>query len=259
MGGTQSNGERAVAVLLVDDDPQRRNGLAAALGAAGAAVCDVADPDTARQQTHLNPPRVVLCAALPQERGTQACRVLAGALPAGVPLLCYGGQVAEAVRLRFLELGADEFVETDTAAAAAMARLSGADTTAGADGGGGAVPAMYFALKAGEVSNVLQFLSFTARSGALLFAGPDGRGAGAVFFTAGQIVHAEAGEHTGVDALADLFLLPAADARFSDGLRSPGQTIQIATNHVLMEAAIRADELAAMRRGEPVEPEEGGP
>jgi CheY-like chemotaxis protein len=249
------NGAKAT-ILLVDSPGGNRRALAAALAPLAAEVLQADDAEAARRLAQISPPRLILCSGLPLEKGLTTCRRLAGTVPSGTPLLACLPRAGEAVRLRLLEAGADEVVDSAGALAAAESQLLPASATgvAGTAAAAAPPPAMFFALNAGEAANVLQFLSFTNRTGELQVSDADGRAIGRVYLECGQVTHVAFRDEVGVDALAHLFMLGAMEARFLDGVQGSARTIQVPTSHLLMEAAIRADEWAARAKGISVEP-----
>jgi hypothetical protein len=68
---------------------------------------------------------------------------------------------------------------------------------------------------------------------------------GRIFFTGGQIVHAEVGDMKGEPALFELLNWPAGSFVVEDGLRPLENTIDRDWNMLLMAAAHVSDELAA--------------
>jgi len=113
-------------------------------------------------------------------------------------------------------------------------------------GHSGEEPAFCFRLRRGELSNAIQFLTMTARTGVLtvssLAAVPE---MGALVFQAGRVVHAEFAACSDVEAVARLMRLGASLAAFEEGAADAAQTMNLATDQLLIEAAVRADELKA--------------
>ncbi|MBT4819205.1 MAG: DUF4388 domain-containing protein [Lentisphaerae bacterium] len=96
----------------------------------------------------------------------------------------------------------------------------------------------------GELSNVLQYLTFTGHAGRLDVEAKDCTTAGRVFIDKHRVVHAEFDGQQGLEALALLLRIDDGQARFyvddSEGL----ETLTLPTDQLMLEAAVLADELA---------------
>lgn len=206
-------------------------------------------------------PDLVCCCARPREEALADCRALRALLPTA-PIIVYGGDPAhETTRLRFLEAGADEFVRDEELMTAVAACLPDAARSRAPKPAAEASPSetgsrMLFSLHAGEISNVVQFLSYSTRTGVLVLTFQGAAAPGRVFFENGQVVHVEDAGGTGVDGLAAMFLRGDSEGRFFDGVSATQKSVQVTTSHLLMEAVIRADERGATAvRGQDVKPE----
>jgi len=107
-----------------------------------------------------------------------------------------------------------------------------------------AEPAFRFRLSRGELSNAIQFLTMTARSGVLTVSadGPGGH-AGSLTVAGGRVVCAIFDDCAGVDAVARMMTLSHSTATFADGAQGAERNLNLATDQLLIEAAVRADEL----------------
>lgn len=102
-----------------------------------------------------------------------------------------------------------------------------------------------------ELIALLQMIEHSRKSGFLEMDGaPDAGGRrilGAVVFRDGQIVEARSGEHRGVEALQELFLLPSGDFRVVFGEAPPAaedQQLPLNISVTIMELLRRRDETA---------------
>jgi hypothetical protein len=92
------------------------------------------------------------------------------------------------------------------------------------------------------LTDVLQFLNTTGRTGELwLEGGPDGHAA-RVFFDRGTVYHAQEGASTGIDALVELLAWVEGTFIFAAEKRTPTVTIEVNLQSALVEAARRLDE-----------------
>lgn len=96
----------------------------------------------------------------------------------------------------------------------------------------------------GELSNVLQYLTFTEHTGRLDIDPGDGCAPGHVFVDSHRVVHAEYEGQSGLRALALLLQLEGGKARFYIGYSATEETLTLPTDQLMLEAAILADELA---------------
>ncbi len=111
-------------------------------------------------------------------------------------------------------------------------------------GGAASGLGMYLKLKKGELSNTIQFLCMTGRKGELALQFPNGKRA-ALYLDNKTVVHAQFGNHTGLDALAHMLQQGDADATFYEGKDMPEKTIDMPVSQLLLEASVRSDEMAA--------------
>jgi hypothetical protein len=107
----------------------------------------------------------------------------------------------------------------------------------------GAAPAFTFALRRGELSNAVQFLAMTGRTGVLKVTSETPTAQGYLLFDARRVKHAEFGSYVDVDAVARMMNLELSRAVFCDGDPGASTTMQLPADQLLIEAAVRADEL----------------
>jgi hypothetical protein len=109
-----------------------------------------------------------------------------------------------------------------------------------------ALPAFAFRLHRLELSNAIQFLTMTARTGILSVIPAASAANGRLTLVMGRVVHAAYGSHTDVEAVARLMNLESSAATFDDddAARTCERTMNLATDQLLIEAAVKADELA---------------
>ena len=233
-------------LMLVDRNESQAQLWAHSLETVNLAVTVVsAVPERVGPGTPIPDPDLVCCSARPRDEAVADCLALKALLP-DVALVVYSGEPAhETTRLRFLEAGADEFTGNEELMAAVAALLPATVRTRGAPVAEVDGSRMLFSLHPGEISNVVQFLSYSTRTGALVLTFTNSALPGRVFFENGQVVHVEYGGSAGADALATMFLLGDSEGRFFDDVTSAERSVEVTTSHLLMEAAIRADERAA--------------
>ncbi len=110
-----------------------------------------------------------------------------------------------------------------------------------------ALPAFVFRLDRMELSNAIQFLTMTARTGILSVTPVAGSVKGRLVLARGRVVHATFGTHTDVEAVARMMNLGASAATFEndDNAGTSEHTMNLATDQLLIEAAVKADELTS--------------
>jgi predicted regulator of Ras-like GTPase activity (Roadblock/LC7/MglB family) len=95
-----------------------------------------------------------------------------------------------------------------------------------------------------NITDLLQFLSSSAKSGMIqLLRHPDDKD-GKIFFVAGELVSAVSGDSTGLDALADLLSWEQGTFHFVPGVASAKTTIGLNVQHAIMEAVVLLDKKA---------------
>ena len=92
------------------------------------------------------------------------------------------------------------------------------------------------------VTDVLQFLNTTGRTGELwVEGGPDQR-TSQIYFEGGSVYHAQEGTKTGIDALVEIISWVEGTFIFSADNMSPTVTIEVSLQNALVEAARLIDE-----------------
>ncbi|HMF79335.1 MAG TPA: response regulator transcription factor [Bryobacteraceae bacterium] len=123
-----------ISILLVDDDPAFRKGLAASLKASGYAVDLARNAEEALHHVRGNPVDVVLLDMnMPEIGGVEAChRIRALAPKSGIVMLTV--RDAEDDKVQALEAGADDYVTKPFRLRELIARLRAVLRRTGADG-----------------------------------------------------------------------------------------------------------------------------
>lgn len=108
-------------------------------------------------------------------------------------------------------------------------------------------PAFTFRLHRLELSNAIQFLTMTARTGIMSVTPAEGSTSGRLTLVMGRPVHAVFGSHSDVEAVARMMNLESAAAMFEDdeSAHASERTMNLATDQLMIEAAVKADELTA--------------
>ena len=92
------------------------------------------------------------------------------------------------------------------------------------------------------LSDVVQLLSASARTGKLGLIEEDSGRSGAIFFESGTVVHAEAGASEGEDAFFDLMLWSDGEFMFHPDVVADRKTVRERSSVLLIESARRSDE-----------------
>lgn len=110
-----------------------------------------------------------------------------------------------------------------------------------------ALPAFTFRLDRLELSNAIQFLTMTARTGVLSVIPATGTARGQLVLVRGRIVRAAFGTHLDIDAVARMMNLESSAATFENDERASTleRSMNLTTDQLLIEAAVRADELTS--------------
>ncbi|OPZ26705.1 MAG: DNA-binding response regulator CreB [Lentisphaerae bacterium ADurb.BinA184] len=239
----------ATRVLVWDEQREAAVALAAKLAAAhlDGVVCD--RPEDMPLKADPAGASIVVCVCNSLNLAAfERLRHLREALP-GAPVIFYTERFHEVTRLRCLEEGAEEFVPRDGV-------VQTVQEVVGLLRGAGRLPEladaealpvkgqMYFQLKEGELSNALQFLCMTSRTGELVLRFNGGT-EGTVFLDRNTIVHAEYAGQTGVEALARMLGAGGLEARFFEGVLSRAADAGRTVSQILIEASVLADERSA--------------
>ena len=102
---------------------------------------------------------------------------------------------------------------------------------------------MFFRLSPRELPTAIQFLTSAERSGALEVSVKGADAPGRIYLDQGQIVHAHYRDYVDIEAIARLIDQGRVEAQFLEGEPSPAHTITTPASHVLLEAAVLADEM----------------
>ena len=92
------------------------------------------------------------------------------------------------------------------------------------------------------LTDVLQFLNTTGRTGELWVEGGPDHQASQVYFDRGTVYHAQEGTTTGIDALVEIISWVEGTFIFSTNKACPTVTIEVSLQNALVEAARRLDE-----------------
>ncbi|HOI15750.1 MAG TPA: DUF4388 domain-containing protein [Geobacteraceae bacterium] len=103
-----------------------------------------------------------------------------------------------------------------------------------------------------HITDLLQFLSSSSKSGMIqLVRHPDGT-EGKIFFVAGELVSADSGEKSGLEGLADLLAWEQGTFHFLPGVASAKSTIGLSVQHAIMEAVVLLDRQAKENTANPI-------
>ena len=102
---------------------------------------------------------------------------------------------------------------------------------------------MFFRLNPRELPTAIQFLTSADRSGALEVSIKGEEVPGRIYLDQGQIVHAQYKDHVDIEAIARLINRGRVEAQFFEGELPPVHSITTPPSHVLLEAAVLADEM----------------
>lgn len=103
--------------------------------------------------------------------------------------------------------------------------------------------AMFLKLNDDELSNALQFLCMTSRTGELELIFDDDSGKAVLHLGEGTILFARFGKHEGLEAIARMLKSGAAAASFYEGRKAPGKNIDMPISGILLNASVMGDEL----------------
>lgn len=231
------------AIMLVDQDQTRLQALVSSLKTNAVDIRPAADGASAWRLIQSQMPNLVICSAAPAvEDSLILCRRLKLSGHA-TPFVAYTPAEDEALRLLFLEGGADDFVTVD--ALTELLRSMSAEPAATT----AATPQvqqqqMFFRLRTGELGNVLQFLGFSQRTGRLEISfDSKTKDKANIGLVRGEVVHAEYCGVDGLEAVALLLSRGDAEAYFFDDEQMPGSEITVGLSQLLIEATVLSDEI----------------
>lgn len=174
-------------------------------------------------------------------------------------VVCGTSRHREPKRLRLLESGADEVVPLNQvpkairdlvplytpgrSTTAQSQRTAQTETTTKAQALQEKSGQMFLQLAQGELSNALQFLCMSPRTGKLEISF-EGDSEKALIFLAGQtVVHVTAHEKEGVQAMANIMQQPGQrEVAFYEGEEAPAQTNDKPLSQFLLQASVMADD-----------------
>jgi hypothetical protein len=105
--------------------------------------------------------------------------------------------------------------------------------------------AFAFKLRRGELGNAIQFLTMAGREGRLdVRLAAESEIKGTIHLEHGTVVQVTYLEDEGVEALARMLVQDNLTAGFVDGVSVDGPQMSMSTDQLLIEAAVRADEIA---------------
>ena len=102
-----------------------------------------------------------------------------------------------------------------------------------------------------NLSDIVQFLSGSAKTGLLRMKASSTGDEGAIFFVDGSVVHAETGgsnARVGEDAFFDLMLWNEGDFGFEPGVEPGDKTVRQSSTNLLLEGARRKDEWSILSK-----------
>lgn len=99
-----------------------------------------------------------------------------------------------------------------------------------------------------NITDLLQFLSSSSKSGVINLVRHPGGEEGKIFFVAGELVSAVSGNLSGIEGLADLLAWDQGTFHFVPGISSPKTTIGLPVHHAIMEAVVLVDKKARDRQ-----------
>jgi len=95
-----------------------------------------------------------------------------------------------------------------------------------------------------NITDLLQFLSASAKSGKIHLVRQPGGDEGHIYFVAGELVSAVSKERTGLDCLADLLSWDQGTFHFIPGAAATQADIGLPVQHAIMEAVVLLDKQA---------------
>ena len=97
-----------------------------------------------------------------------------------------------------------------------------------------------------NVSEVVQFLSGTEKTGKLRLRAGESEAEGSILFAEGTVVHAELGGSVGEDAFFDLMLWGEGQFSFDPDVEPKEKTVRQSSTNLLLEGARRKDEWSVL-------------
>jgi predicted regulator of Ras-like GTPase activity (Roadblock/LC7/MglB family) len=96
-----------------------------------------------------------------------------------------------------------------------------------------------------NITDLLQFLSASYKSGMIRLLGRPGGKEGKIYFMAGELVNVMSGETKGLDGFADLLSWEQGSFQFYPDIAAPDKNIGLSIQHAIIQAAILLDNKTA--------------
>jgi predicted regulator of Ras-like GTPase activity (Roadblock/LC7/MglB family) len=96
-----------------------------------------------------------------------------------------------------------------------------------------------------NITDLLQFLSASYKSGVIQLSDHTGGKEGKIFFKAGELVNAISGKATGLEGFADLLSWDQGTFQFQPDVVAPDKNIGLSIQHAIIQAAILLDNKTA--------------
>jgi predicted regulator of Ras-like GTPase activity (Roadblock/LC7/MglB family) len=96
-----------------------------------------------------------------------------------------------------------------------------------------------------NITDLLQFLSASYKSGMIRLLGRPGGKEGKIYFMAGELVNVMSGETKGLDGFADLLSWEQGSFQFYPDVAAPDKNIGLSIQHAIIQAAILLDNKTA--------------
>lgn len=109
--------------------------------------------------------------------------------------------------------------------------------------GGKTAEVMFLKLNDDELSNALQFLCMTSRTGEVELTFDKDGGNAVLHLGDGTVLFAKYGEYKGLEAIARMLKAGAAEASFYEGRVAPGKNIDMPISGILLNASVMGDEM----------------
>lgn len=230
-------------VLIADDDDVFRKYLGELLRGNAFEVVEAADGAQALDLAQQKRPWLIMSdLQMPVLDGFDLCRALREhPLLSGVPVILLSGWDDVKVRLRGLELGADDYLSKTTPGRELLIRvemmLSRYADFRPQSRPGSAIEGRLAVMGPG---GLLQMCNVSGLSGAL--AVRNGPRIAHFYFEKGEIVEAESDTESGVETVYEFLSWQSGRFRFEPGVAPPTRSIIISFDYLLLEGARRFDE-----------------
>jgi predicted regulator of Ras-like GTPase activity (Roadblock/LC7/MglB family) len=98
-----------------------------------------------------------------------------------------------------------------------------------------------------NITDLLQFLSASYKSGMIYLLGQSGGKEGKIFFMAGELIYVISGKVTGLEGFADLLSWEQGSFQFHPDVVAPEKNIGLSIQHAIIQAAILLDNRAVSK------------